>query len=311
MYSGFYGLKANPFDITPDPHFFFPTPQHNEAMANLFYAVRWRKGFAVVTGEVGTGKTLLLRCLLDLLTRAHVASAYVFNPRLSPHEFLQQIVYDLGLHSAGRNKNELLAELQQYLINRHRRGSTTVLIIDEAHLLSWDLLEEVRLLGNLETPKEKLLQILLVGQPELARTLDSPELRQLKQRIGLRCILAPLQRHEVKSYIEKRLILAGREPDCPLFVEPTFDSVYSYSRGIPRIVNTICENALICGCARQAQRITTDIIEEVAADFRLVPLEQSGLSFVSSGLLPARPAREDGNGNSVEHLAGSRLEAEA
>lgn len=311
MYNRFYGLKRNPFDITPDPDFFFPTPQHNEAMANLFYGVRWRKGFVVVTGEVGTGKTLLLRCLLDLLTRAHIACVDVLNPRISPHEFLQHIMYDLRLHSAGKNKGELLIALRNCLVDRHRRGSTTVLIVDEAHLLSWDLLEEVRLLGNLETSKEKLLQILLVGQPELAHALDSPELRQLKQRIGLRCTLRPLERHDVKPYIDKRLVVAGSQPERELFPQHTVESIYTFSRGIPRIVNTICENALICGCARQAQRITADIIAEVAADFHLVSSEQSGNGFARSGFRAVNAAEDDLSGSSVEHLAISRLETKA
>ena len=186
MYKSFYGLTRNPFEITPDPSFLFPTRRHNEALAALYYGVRRHKGFVVMTGEVGTGKTLLVRCLLELLNRRNVAYAYVFNSLLSPLEFLHYVAGDFGLAAAGKNKSELLLELSSFLINRHQQKLTTVLVIDEAHHLAPEVLEEVRLLTNLETAQEKLLQILLVGQPELDEKLDSIELRQLKQRIALR-----------------------------------------------------------------------------------------------------------------------------
>src|ERR1700693_211674 len=182
MYKKFYGLTSNPFEVSPDPFFFYPTPRHTEALANLAYAVLRRKGFIVVTGEVGTGKTLLVRCLLDSLTRNRVAFAYVYNPLLSLPEFLAQLLTDLGMPSQGRPKTEMLSRLNNYLLARASRGGITALIIDEAQLLSWELLEEIRLLTNLETSQHKLLQIVLVGQPELDSRLDSQELRQLKQR---------------------------------------------------------------------------------------------------------------------------------
>ena len=179
MYKQFFSLSRNPFDLTPDPSCFVPTGRHNEALAALYYGVRWHKGFVVVTGEVGTGKTLLLRCLLRLLKESKdIAYAYVFNGRLSPTEFLQYILADLGLPSSGKNKSELLLDLGQFLVSRGAKRLTTVLIIDEAHLLSEDLLEEIRLLSNLETTDDKLLQIVLVGQPELDQKLDSLGLRQ-------------------------------------------------------------------------------------------------------------------------------------
>src|SRR6202167_450156 len=187
MYKAFFNLTRNPFELTPDPAFLFSTKRHNEALAALYYGVRQRKGFVVVTGEVGTGKTLLLRCLLGLLKMSKdVAYAYVFNSRLSPTEFLQYIVSDFGLSTSGKNKTELLLELSQFLVGRGSQKQTTVLIVDEAHHLSAEILEEVRLLTNLETAEDKLLQILLVGQPELEDKLDSVGLRQLKQRIALR-----------------------------------------------------------------------------------------------------------------------------
>ena len=202
MYKAFYNLKRNPFDIIPDPSFLFPTPRHNEAMAALYHGVRAHRGFVVLTGEVGTGKTLLLRCLLELFKKSNdVAYAYVFNGRLSPCEFLQYVATDFGLSVSGKNKSEILLEFSNYVIDRGMKNLTTVLIVDEAHHLSADILEEIRLLTNLETSREKLLQILLVGQPELDDTLDSPTLRQLKQRIAHRAQLAPLDENETKGYI--------------------------------------------------------------------------------------------------------------
>src|SRR5256886_4076131 len=210
MYKKFYGPTRNPFEISPDPYFFCHTPRHNEALASLSYGVDRRKGFVVVTGEVGTGKTLLVRCLVNVLERTRVAFAYMFNPRLSVLEFLQYVMTDLQIPVAsGASKGEMLMQINNYLIDRYRHGSTAVLIVDEAHLLSWELLEEIRLLTNLETAQQKLLQIILVGQPELDRKLDSAHLRQLKQRITLRCRLEPLTAAETATYIRRRLQLAG------------------------------------------------------------------------------------------------------
>src|SRR5271168_3380564 len=233
MYKAFFSLARNPFDLTPDPAFLFPTKRHNEALAALYYGVRQRKGFVVVTGEVGTGKTLLLRCLLRLLNQSKdVAYAYLFNGRLSPTEFLQYILSDYGLPASGKNKSDLLFDLGQFLVSRGSRKMTTVLIVDEAHHLSTDLLEEVRLLSNLETDDDKLLQIVLVGQPELNEKLDSVELRQLKQRIAVRTHLGSLDADEVERYVRQRLQIAGgnRCPD-PLFSAEAIAAVYRHSRG--------------------------------------------------------------------------------
>ena len=270
MYKAFYSLKRNPFEITPDPSFLFPTKRHNEALAALYYGVRRHKGFVVLTGEVGTGKTLLLRCLLQLFKQNNdVAYAYVFNGRLSPLEFLQYIAGDLGLRGASQNKSDLLLQLASYLIARNQKKLTTVLVVDEAHHLSADILEEVRLLTNLETTEEKLLQILLVGQPELNDKLDSVELRQLKQRVALRSNLTPLDLEETKGYIERRLKLSGSPDPAKLFPPETVAAVHKHSRGFPRLINTICENALIAGYSKQAATITPDVIEAIAVDFRL------------------------------------------
>ncbi len=271
MYKSFYNLKRNPFELTPDPFFLFPTPRHNEALATLYHGVRGHKGFVVLTGEVGTGKTLLLRCLLQLLRGSNdVAYAYIFNSRLSPAEFLQYIASDFGLPTSGRNKGEILLDLSNYVIARGSRKLTTVLVVDEAHHLSADILEEVRLLTNLETTQEKLLQVLLVGQPELNDKLDSAALRQLKQRIAHRSQLKPLDLNETGGYIARRLQLAGLSSNgCLVFLPDAIAAIYRHSRGIPRLINTICENALITAYARQERSVTPEIIEDIAADLRL------------------------------------------
>lgn len=269
MYKSFYGLQRNPFEITPDPSFLFPTRRHNEALAALYYGVRRHKGFVVLTGEVGTGKTLLVRCLLHLLKGSSASYAYVFNSRLSSAEFLQYVAGDFGLPASGKNKSELLLELGSFLISRHQKKLTTVLVVDEAHHLASEVLEEIRLLTNLETPQGKLLQILLVGQPELDEKLDSVELRQLKQRVALRAQLLPLDLEETRGYIARRLQLAGTSRAADLFPSETTSRVYRHSRGIPRLINTVCENALINGYARQLLTVSPETIDEVATDLRL------------------------------------------
>jgi general secretion pathway protein A len=271
MYKAFFKLTRNPFELTPDPSFLFSTKQHNEALAALYYGVRRHKGFVVVTGEVGTGKTMVLRCLLQLLSRSSdISYAYLFNSLLSPQEFLQYIVADFGLNATGKNKGELLFELSQFLIGRGAKGQTTVLIVDEAHHLSSEILEEIRLLTNLETAKDKLLQIVLVGQPELDDKLDSVGLRQLKQRIAFRAQLESLDEDETRGYIERRLKIASAEPESDTLFHPTtITAVYRHSRGVPRLINTICENALIVAYARQTRNITPEIIDGVVEDLRL------------------------------------------
>lgn len=271
MYKEFFQLERNPFEITPDPSFLFPTRRHNEALAALYYGVERRKGFVVLTGEVGTGKTLLVRCLLQLLHRGNIAYAYVFNSRLDGIEFLRYIAADLGLPAAGKGKGELLLLLTNFLVARYEKKQTTVLVVDEAHHCSAEVLEEIRLLTNLETSQDKLLQILLVGQPELDEKLDSHELRQLKQRVALRSQLKDLSLADTTGYIQKRLELGGAPAEVftKAFPDETVRVVYRYSGGYPRLINTICENALINAFARQTRVIPPEIIEEVAADLRL------------------------------------------
>ena len=270
MYKTFFGLKRNPFEISPDPYFLFPTERHNEALAAIYYGIRRRKGFVVMTGEVGTGKTLLVRCLLELLTRQQITFANVFNPVLSGTEFLRYVSDDFGLKVPDASKSTLLRTLNEFLIARYRKRLTTVLIVDEAQHLLPEVLEEIRLLTNLETSQEKLLQILLVGQPELEPRLDSAHLRQLKQRIALRCRLAPLGEQETRDYIMQRLRRAGMAEGAEsVFPPETMRVVHQYSHGIPRLINTLCENSLISAFARQERSVTPEMIREISAEFRL------------------------------------------
>jgi general secretion pathway protein A len=272
MYKGFYGLARNPFEITPDPRFFYGTSRHNEALASLYHGIERRKGIIVVSGEVGTGKTLLSRCLFHTLKVKKISFSYIFNPLLSVLEFLQYAANDMGIQGSSRTKGELLSQLNRHLIDQYRQNSTAVLIVDEAQLLSWELLEEIRLLTNLETSQQKLLQIVLMGQPELDEKLESQNLRQLKQRISLRCRLEPLSEQETRKYVALRLFLAGAgERSQSIFSDSALKLVHSYSNGIPRLVNTICEAALIASFALKRPIVAAELIDEIAADFCLTP----------------------------------------
>jgi general secretion pathway protein A len=236
----------------------------------VYYAVARRKGFVVVTGEVGTGKTLMVRCLLKILKRQEVAFSNVFNPKLSTLDFLRFIAHDLGLKIPDPTKGNVLAALYEYLLGQALKGKTTVLVIDEAHQLSMNALEEIRLLTNLETTQQKLVQIILVGQPELDRTLDSFELRQLKQRIAVRCKLEPLGLEETCTYIERRLKLSGaQKKGSVIFPRETVESIFRYSQGVPRSINAICEQSLVAAFARESPSVTPAIIDEVASYYRL------------------------------------------
>lgn len=291
MYKRFYSLQRNPFEITPDPAFLFPTPRHNEALASLYYGVTSHRGFVVLTGEVGTGKTLLLWSLIGLLQRRDVAFALVFNPSLSPLEFIRYIAGDLGLPVAHKPKDELIHLLNAFLLQRHRQRLTTLLVVDEAHHLSAEILEEIRLLTNLETAQQKLLQIVLAGQPELDEKLDSFGLRQLKQRVALRCHLEALNLGETRRYMARRLQIAGASAESKIFSDPSIDVVFRHSKGIPRLINTVCENALLSGYAKRASVITPDIIEGVANDLRLGIVTASDKDS-AEGLQPPREQSE-------------------
>jgi general secretion pathway protein A len=271
MYLDFYGLKELPFALTPDPRFIYFTPSHAEAMANLHYGIENGKGLIVVTGEVGTGKTTMLRWIMQRLDRS-VLVAYIFNPRMSVAEFYQYISSPKLLNVPNwENKSELLLKLGEVLESRHSRGLRTVLIIDEAHGLSPAVLEEIRLLSNFESDSAKQLQIILTGQPELRDVLNSPDLRQLKQRVALRCEIKPLPGiKETERYITSRLLAAGAER-TDIFSPSAVDFIFRCSEGIPRQINNLCDNALLAGFAADAETITRAIIEEVAETFDLLP----------------------------------------
>src|ERR1700732_1880078 len=244
MYNAYFGFSESPFNLSPDPAFFYRSEQHEEALANLIYGVQSRKGFIVLTGEVGTGKTTMLECLRDFLDSQYIEFAFLFNSRINSDQFFEMIAYDLDLRCQRTSKTEVLFALNSVLLNQAEQGRTTVLIIDEAHNLEWEVLEEIRLLGNLENRRGKLLQIILAGQPELDRKLDAPNLRQLKQRIVLRCNLQPFTLRDAVEYIQSRLEKAGM-PEQTVFSEELMAEVHMRSQGIPRVINAVCDNLLL------------------------------------------------------------------
>jgi general secretion pathway protein A len=268
MYEHFYGLKENPFNVTPNPEYIYLGENHKEALAQLLYGVREKKGFIVITGEVGTGKTTLIHYLLEKMDgNSHTKTAFLFNPKLTVNDFIQYILNDLGVSVQGQTKGEYLHNLHQYLLNAYRKDERVVLIVDEAHGLNPELLEEIRLLSNLETSRSKLLQIVLVGQPELDRTLSRSEFRQLRQRINLRYYLPPLPEKETKEYIEKRLRIAGARTS--LFTDKAIKEIYMKSGGIPRLINILCDNALLNGYALDKKVVDERSIKEAAKDLKL------------------------------------------
>ncbi len=269
MYNAFFGFRENPFNLSPDPAFLYRSPQHEEALANLIYGVHSRKGFIVLTGEVGTGKTTMLECLRDYLEAQYIEFAFLFNSRINTEQFFEMIAYDLDLRCTAKSKTEVLFALNHLLIQQANEGRTTVLIVDEAHNLDWDVLEEIRLLGNLENPRlGKLLQIVLAGQPELDRKLDAPNLRQLKQRIVLRCSLTPFSLAEAEEYIVSRLKKAGM-PDQSVFPDEVLKEVHLRSQGIPRLINALCDNLLLTAFAEESKVTSLAMLEEVCNDMRL------------------------------------------
>jgi general secretion pathway protein A len=261
MYYDFYGLREPPFSPTPNPRFLFQSARHREALAQLVYGVRERKGFIVLTGEVGTGKTTLLRTLLERLDPALHRVAFVHNSALSTDGLLEYILGDWGVKSTATTRAQRLIELNEFLIEQHRQRSIPVLIIDEAQNLSTETLEAVRLLSNFETTQEKLMQILLVGQPELRAKLNQPELRQLKQRVGLRCHIGPLSAEETRLYIRHRLRVAGAS-DPLIFTDHAIQKIADYSGGVPRVINIVCDHGLVTGYAESKRRIDARIAAE-------------------------------------------------
>jgi len=264
MYLTFYGLADKPFNATPDPRFLYMSPGHREALAQLQYGVEERKGFIVLTGKVGTGKTTLLQALRQRLD-SQTAISSVFNCTLPFDSILEYVLEDLEIAKGGESPAQRLMALNNFLIERARTGQNTALILDEAQNLSPSTLEQIRLLSNFETPTSKLLQILLVGQPELAETLRLPELGQLKQRVGLRCQIPPLTPQETREYIRTRLRIAGAR-DVGLFTDPAVDRISEYSRGIPRLISTVCDHCLLFAYADQQRRIDRTMVDQ-AVDY--------------------------------------------
>jgi general secretion pathway protein A len=268
MYNAYFEFKESPFNLSPDPQFLYRSPQHEEALANLIYGVRSRKGFIVLTGEVGTGKTTILECVRDFLDQNRIEFAFVLNSRVTPDQFFEMVAYDFGLECNQKSKTDVLFALNALLIGQTEKGRTAVLIVDEAHNLEWDVLEEIRLLGNFENRKGKPLQIILAGQPELDRKLDAPNLRQLKQRVVLRCNLNPLTRKETAEYIASRLATAGMANQT-LFPPELIEEIYARSNGIPRVINSICDNMLVMAFAMEQKTTTVEMLDEVSRDMRL------------------------------------------
>lgn len=278
MYQRFFGLRESPFNVNPDPRYLYLTRHIQEALAGLTYGIQNRKGFILLTGEVGTGKTTLLNRLLDWLRGQKVATAFIFNSRLEVNHLFDFMMADFEIPYDSREKSHVLLRLNQWLLERYRAGETAVLIVDEAQNLSSEVLEEIRLLTNLETSTEKLLQIVLTGQPELEEKLKVPQLRQLRQRITLRCRTAPLSLEETFGYIAERLRIAGANGE-PIFSKEAIQTVHLYSRGIPRVVNLLCEHAMINAYVDSVRPVAAHLVEEVARDFQLdevAPIASNG-----------------------------------
>jgi general secretion pathway protein A len=284
VYLTFYGLRDKPFNITPDPKFLYLPPGHREALAQLLYGVQESKGFMVLTGEVGTGKTTLLQALMQKFD-SNTEAAYVFNSKMPFDAILEYILEDFGIAKAEASQAQRLFALNSFLIERRRAGQRTVLILDEAQNFDPDTLEHIRLLSNFETPTEKLLQIIMVGQPELRQNLDLPELRQLKQRIALRCQIPPLTAEETREYIRHRLRIAGA-PELSLFTDKAIARINEHAQGIPRMVNIICDHSLIMAYADQKRKIDREVVEQAIEYMEAGELRWRGRRGRTFGLLP-------------------------
>lgn len=296
MYKSFYQLKSNPFGASPDPRFLYMMPHTREALAGLEYGIAARKGFIVLTGEVGTGKTTILRRALASFEQNRVFFSFVFNPLLEPLDFLEFVLADFGITPTTRNKSAMLIQLNRWLIERFREEQTCVIVVDEAQNLSWELLEEIRLLTNLETSSEKLVQIVLSGQPELDQKLRQPNIRQLRQRIALWCRTQPLTHEQTAAYITQRLLIAGTSQ--VIFPPESVALIHRGSRGIPRLINLVCEHSLILGYVEQLHSIPPAIVEDVLQDLDLetqpfVVASAHSFAGAPSPYRPAEPLRSN------------------
>ncbi len=292
MYETFYGLRERPFDLTPNPRFLLLTTRHREALSNLLYGLTSRRGLTLLIGEAGTGKTTLIRTAMQEFERQGARIAYLNNPTLTRPEFCEFLAEAFSLnHGAGASKTRLLIELARMLEQRRAAEQQTGLILDESQALPDELLEEVRLLANIETTSDKLLPIVLCGQPELADRLNQPSLRQLKQRVALRCELAPLDARETAEYIAGRIRVAGGN-SVLVFTRQAVEAIYQHSRGIPRLISVICDNALITGFAADVRPVSREIVENVCRDFDLLKSDESGPGrSAPQGGSPQPPAR--------------------
>jgi general secretion pathway protein A len=314
MYEAFFGLRERPFELAPNPRFLLLTSRHSEALSNLEYGITGRKGITVLLGEAGTGKTTVIRTALERWeTEGHLV-AYVNNPTLTRDEFVEMLAraFDLGDEAAG-SKTRMLAALTELVMRRHADGLVTGLLIDEAQSLPNELLEEIRLLANVETADEKIFPVVLAGQPELADRLNETGLRQLKQRVGLRCVLAPLDVRETAAYVAGRIRLAGGVAG-QLFTREAVLLVHQHSRGIPRVINVICDNALLAAFAAGQRPIPSDMIADVCRDFDFVPEDDGGALSeaptrrVAPGLLAIDPPRTSGTASTPR--GGSLLDTQ-
>ncbi len=297
MYKEFFGLRANPFNVNPDPRYLFLTRHTEEALACLTYGIQSRKGFVLLTGEVGTGKTTLINKLLEWLRLQQVSTAFIFNSRMNVPQFLDYMMTDFGIPCDSRTKSQILLRLYNWLLDRYRAGETAVLIVDEAQNLSDEVLEEIRMMTNLETFTEKLLQIVLVGQPELEQRLKQPHLRQLRQRLTLRAKTHPLSLEETKAYVAQRLRIAGSNGQ-QIFDPEALLAIHRCAIGIPRVVNLICEHCLVSAFVDQQKLVTSNVVEAVARDFDL------GDNSVSAAMSTPPPLQtaSDGKFDLVEAL---------
>jgi general secretion pathway protein A len=302
MYKSFFGLKENPFNVNPDPRYLFLTKPIEEALSGLMYGIQKRKGFVTLTGEVGTGKTTLVNRLLDWLHLRRTKTAFLFNSRMNTNQLFDFVLAEFEIPCEARSKSQQLIKLNQWLLDRYRSGETAVLIVDEAQNLTFPVLEEIRLLTNLETSTDKLLQIILAGQPELEEKLRLPQLRQLRQRIMLRCKTSPLSREEIGKYIVERLRIAGAADPQSFFAETAIDAVHLFSMGIPRVINLLCEHSLINAYVEQQRPIPARIVEDVAREFQLDEVEP-----VAPANAPSRPDADVYNSEAFIQSLGEAL----
>jgi general secretion pathway protein A len=303
MYTKFYGLKFKPFDFLPDPRFLYLSKKHEMAYAHLEYGITDNKPFIVLTGDVGTGKTTLINFFLKKVD-SEVKTALIYNTNIDPQTFLEMVVRDFGIKMPGSKRSALYESLYEFLLHEHIQRRRCVLIIDEAQNMPKETLEEVRMLSNFETEESYLLQIIMAGQPQLRRRLNNPELAQLTQRVSVHYHLAPLEKSEIGSYIEHRLKVGGYESQHPLFSDEAIEKIHAYTQGVPRLINSICDSALLYGYGASLKTIDLGLVEEVLADRGIDPgiqHEEEEISRKEKGY-PGRRERIELNESAGDHI---------